>query len=351
MADNRIVTVARDYELQWWRHAAQLRCAMPGTIVSFNPITQRCVVRPGIKMKHVDGNTVTYVELPTLVNVPCIMPSNKNFAITIPITAGDACLLVFSDRSIDQFLEYGKLFAQLPLPNDHLTTPRQHSLTDAICIPGLITDPAKISNYATDALEFRTADGTQKIKVTSTSASIISGSSSIVAGSSGIAITTSGTFTLNTANVATQAWVTDYISHITSFPPSAHTHPESDIVGLVNDLAGKQAALGYTPENTANRNIANGYAPLDAYAKVPIANLPTSLLTSSSLVVISVGGSTQDAGNYDVPHNLGRAPLFAFPISVIGALGIIQFRNPKWSTEKLFLVASDYGLTGEVILI
>ncbi|OQA51512.1 MAG: hypothetical protein BWY47_00053 [Bacteroidetes bacterium ADurb.Bin302] len=39
--------------------------------------------------------------------------------------------------------------------------------------------------------------------------------------------------------------------------------------------ANYQAALGYTPENIANKGVNNGYAPLDASGKVPVANLPT----------------------------------------------------------------------------
>jgi len=38
---------------------------------------------------------------------------------------------------------------------------------------------------------------------------------------------------------------------------------------------GKQAALGYTPENPANKGVANGYAGLDAGGKVPSAQLPS----------------------------------------------------------------------------
>jgi len=36
---------------------------------------------------------------------------------------------------------------------------------------------------------------------------------------------------------------------------------------------------GYTPENVANKGVANGYAPLDGSAKVPYANLPSALMT------------------------------------------------------------------------
>jgi hypothetical protein len=39
------------------------------------------------------------------------------------------------------------------------------------------------------------------------------------------------------------------------------------------------AALGYTPENAANKGIANGYAPLDSGLLVPYANLPSAFET------------------------------------------------------------------------
>lgn len=38
---------------------------------------------------------------------------------------------------------------------------------------------------------------------------------------------------------------------------------------------GKQAALGFTPENAANKGVANGYAGLDSAGKVPSAQLPS----------------------------------------------------------------------------
>lgn len=66
------------------------------------------------------------------------------------------------------------------------------------------------------------------------------------------------------------AGTTDYtaLTNVpTSFPPSAHTHTESDITGLATDLAAK--------ESTSNKGVANGYAPLDASALIPSANLPS----------------------------------------------------------------------------
>src|ERR1017187_853107 len=42
---------------------------------------------------------------------------------------------------------------------------------------------------------------------------------------------------------------------------------------------GKQNALGFTPENVANKGIAGGYAGLDGSGKVPYAQLPSALMT------------------------------------------------------------------------
>lgn len=38
---------------------------------------------------------------------------------------------------------------------------------------------------------------------------------------------------------------------------------------------GKQNALGFTAENSANKGLANGYAGLDATGKVPSSQLPS----------------------------------------------------------------------------
>jgi hypothetical protein len=43
---------------------------------------------------------------------------------------------------------------------------------------------------------------------------------------------------------------------------------------LVSSLSGKQANLGFTPENAASKGAANGYAGLDGTGKVPANQLP-----------------------------------------------------------------------------
>ena len=61
------------------------------------------------------------------------------------------------------------------------------------------------------------------------------------------------------------AWETIAVASGSGGP---HTHPESDIIGLVADLAARQL--------TSEKGQANGYASLDGTGKVPAAQLPAA---------------------------------------------------------------------------
>lgn len=72
-----------------------------------------------------------------------------------------------------------------------------------------------------------------------------------------------------------------------TFPPAAHSHAQSDITGLTSALTGK--------ENLSDKGAANGYAPLDANAKVPAANLPSyvdDVLEFANVAAFPASGET-----------------------------------------------------------
>jgi len=49
--------------------------------------------------------------------------------------------------------------------------------------------------------------------------------------------------------------------------------------GVFDALAGKQDTLGFTPEDSANKGVANGYASLGSDAKIPTSQLPALAIT------------------------------------------------------------------------
>lgn len=160
MADNSVLTQSGQFEQQFNRKASMIRCAMPGKIGSFDPETQRCVVLPTVKMKIVQGAQVTYTALPEIQNVPIVFPYGfaGKVLLTHPIKEGDPCLLVFSDRALDNVLQTGDLENPDGQQNSDTTSPRAHHLSDAICIPGLIADPQVVPDWNQDNIELRDFD-------------------------------------------------------------------------------------------------------------------------------------------------------------------------------------------------
>ncbi len=142
------------------------------------------------------------------------------------------------------------------------------------------------------------------------------------AGGGGGAVTSVFTRTGAVVAAANDYTWNDIASKPSTFAPSAHSHPESEVTNLVADLAGKQASLGFTPENAANKGAVSGYASLDAGVKVPIAQVPTggsvttvAALTSdfaendtTSMVKITGLDLTVGAGTYTFEYYIrGRA--------------------------------------------
>lgn len=101
-----------------------IHTAAPGEIVSYDPGTNQASVKPAIKKKVPDGRML---DFPVIVGVPVVWPTaaGGQASLTLPLKAGDGVLLVFSERSIDDWIVGGE--------SEDL---RQYDLTDAIAIPG-----------------------------------------------------------------------------------------------------------------------------------------------------------------------------------------------------------------------
>lgn len=108
---------------------AELRVAMPGVIQSFDSKMQWADVQPCLSDTVVqDGEETTYT-LPVVSNVPVQFPGGGGLSITFPVRKGDPCFLIFCDRSLDSWLDTGKVGAPIPL--------HHHQLTDAVCVLGV----------------------------------------------------------------------------------------------------------------------------------------------------------------------------------------------------------------------
>jgi hypothetical protein len=135
-----------------------LRVAIPGIIQSFNAIEQTVTVKPALreKIRNLDLSE-EWVELPLLVDVPIVLPRAGGFILTMPIQQGDECLIIFADMCIDAWFSNSGLQNQIEK--------RRHDLSDAFAVLGAWSQPRVIENYAIDAVQLRTEDGTAYIQL------------------------------------------------------------------------------------------------------------------------------------------------------------------------------------------
>ena len=98
-----------------------LHTCMPGTIVEYDPTTQKAKVQPQFQRRFRDGQTL---PLPAIDNVPVRMPRAGKAFIHLPLKAGDPVTLHFHERSLDTWKQEGGSV-------DPGTESRKHALSDA----------------------------------------------------------------------------------------------------------------------------------------------------------------------------------------------------------------------------
>lgn len=137
----------------------QLRVALPGIIQSFDATAQTVTVNCAIRERIAGPDkSIQNIQIPTLLDVPIVLPRAGGFVITFPIKAGDECLVVFSDLCIDAWFSNGGI--QNPIEY------RRHDFSDAFAILGTWSQPRKVSSYSTSNLEIKAEDVDASIKIT-----------------------------------------------------------------------------------------------------------------------------------------------------------------------------------------
>lgn len=135
-----------------------LRVSLPAVVKSFDSSKLTVSVQPTIKETLLVNAVPTPVSLPQFDDVPVMVYRAGGFSVTLPIQAGDECLLVFSDMCIDQWWQSGGV-GNIQIVN------RRHDLSDAIAIFGLSSQPRVLTGYSSSSLQVRSDDGTTVVEV------------------------------------------------------------------------------------------------------------------------------------------------------------------------------------------
>ncbi len=125
-----------------------LHTCLPAKIVTIDYEQQKATVQPLIKERNRDAkaNDKGLQDMPVIQGVPVIFPSANTGILTFPIKAGDIVLVVFSERSVDNFVFSDGVN---PVDPDDF---RKHNYTDAFCIAGLYPFKKALGIHPSDAV-------------------------------------------------------------------------------------------------------------------------------------------------------------------------------------------------------
>lgn len=186
------------YKLMQQQIMSTIRVSMPGTIETFDAASQTVSVKPSINDSIIHNGKRKWVPLPIIEAVPVSFPRGGDWAVTLPVKPGDACILVFADSCIDGFQQSGQESTQAEV--------RHHDLSDAMAIVGISTGNAPVPGYSPDHLELRNKSLSVKISLPDGGVTITSPSVSISAPSVDIAgsVAVTGALSLNGRGVETE---------------------------------------------------------------------------------------------------------------------------------------------------
>lgn len=109
----------------------RINVALPAVVLSYDEGTNTCTVRPAVRAHYIDEDTEERiaVRMPPIPRVPVATPMFGGlFELECPLAAGDHVLLLFADRSIDEYVATG---GADNTPQDV----RRFDLTDAVALP------------------------------------------------------------------------------------------------------------------------------------------------------------------------------------------------------------------------
>lgn len=110
---------------------AGLFVSCPGKVTAFDAATGMAAVKPLIQDWSADENgTRVFEAIPIVNNVPLHFPGAGKMRLTFPVQVNDVGLLVFGDRSFDEWIA---ATSSDPAPADV----RRHALSDASFFPGV----------------------------------------------------------------------------------------------------------------------------------------------------------------------------------------------------------------------
>ena len=141
---------------------------MPGRVVEFFPETQTATIRICVERIYSTADEAGAQKIRGLLeDVPVHVLSGGGWSLTMPIAAGDTCIIFFSQVGYDHWLFNDADSAGTHGGQPMYWTSRKFDLQDGYALVGLNTLPRAIQGYSATAAQWRNTDSTQVISLNS----------------------------------------------------------------------------------------------------------------------------------------------------------------------------------------
>ena len=127
--------------------ALDINCVSVATVQLFDASKQMITATLNyVRVVRDNQGNETLVKYQPLIQCPVMILQGGAGGVTMPIAAGDPCIILFADRDIDNWIQYGTL-------NGAPNSMRLHDMNDAIAICGINPLSKSISSYLTDGVK------------------------------------------------------------------------------------------------------------------------------------------------------------------------------------------------------
>lgn len=227
--DDRDPTIVEGVQAVVQGERADQRTCIPATVQSYDIATQRATVQAGVQLQLLDGTTISE---PVFADVPVMWPSAGGYSIHAPLAAGDEVLVVFAERSIDEWLAAGGY-------NRVANDVRRFNAQDAIAIPGLRSAPNALPAPArpADAICVAAADGAVRMEIRAGGVVTIFASEVRLGDDSATALALANLVDARLASIRTAF---DAHTHV-SAAPTVPTGPPVPLIGPLASVAATKA--------------------------------------------------------------------------------------------------------------
>lgn len=146
MRQTSLTTLFKNHAIELQKN---INTSIPGSVIAFNSTTQLAQIQIGVKTVLATGENV---EIAPLIECPVCFQGGKDFTLEFQIDKGCEGIIIFSQRSIEDWMNEGGI------SNQNIF--RFHDINDAMFIPGIRSNPNVINNFSNDGIRIRNNDST-----------------------------------------------------------------------------------------------------------------------------------------------------------------------------------------------